>query len=153
MSESIGKKAEGKIRQWLEPKPDYLFYRIPDQVSGFIGTSMNPCDFFIYHYPKFFAMESKATEHDRFDFNQITDYQYEMLMKYSKIPGVTSYVAVLFVTYKRAFLLDIRDIDALIKSGTKSINIKKIDKWNIPYREIETIPSRKQMLDYKGELV
>ena len=29
-----------------------------------------------------------------------------------------------------------------------SLNIKKIDEWGIPYVEIQTIPSRKELLDY-----
>lgn len=152
MSESVGKRAEGKVREWLNrPEDGYLFYRIPDQTSGWIGST-NPCDFFVFRSPYFYAIESKATEHDRFDFNQITDYQFESLMKYSQVNGVKSYVIVLFVSFKRAFILDIRDIDHLINNGIKSINIKKISKWQIPYKEIQTIPSRKQMLDYTGEL-
>ena len=26
------------------------------------------------------------------------------------------------------------------------------DKWGIPYAEIQTVPSRKELLDYTGEL-
>ena len=42
---------------------------------------------------------------------------------------------------------------ALEASGHKSLNIKKIDKWTIPYKEIRTVPNnRKQLLDYIGDL-
>jgi len=35
----------------------------------------------------------------------------------------------------------------------KSLNIKKITKWPIPYKEIRTIPNnRKEFLDYEGEI-
>ena len=34
----------------------------------------------------------------------------------------------------------------------KSININKIDKWTIPYKELKTVPSRKKLLDYTGEI-
>jgi hypothetical protein len=67
----------------------------------------------------------------------------------SQIHGVYGLVIVLFTTYKRAVILDIRDI---VESGEKSINIKKIDKWSIPYVEINTVLSRKLMLDYTGKL-
>ena len=153
MSESTGKKAERKIFDWLNrPEDGYLMYRIPDQVTGWYGTSQNPCDFFVFKMPHFYAIESKCTEHDRFDFAMLTDYQHECLQKYSKIPGCFGYVIVLFATYKRAFILDIRDIDKSIASGKKSINITKIKSWKIPYREIQTIPSRKALLDYKGDI-
>lgn len=152
MSESIGKKAEAKIREWLDrPEAGYSFDRVPDPIGGYFGQR-NICDFTCFKYPDMWYIESKATEHDNFPFSMLTEIQYNGLLQKSKIAHVHGVVIVLFVTYKRAFILDIRDIDNLQKQGKKSLNIKKIDKWEIPYREIETIPSRKQMLDYTGEL-
>lgn len=82
----------------------------------------------------------------------LTQYQYDNMYEKSKIAGVKSYVAVLFATYKRAFLIDIRDIHHLREDvSVKSLNIKKIDKWPCPYLEIKTIPSRKQLLEYAHE--
>lgn len=79
----------------------------------------------------------------------LTDTQYNGMYEKSAIQGVRCYVVVLFATYKRAFLLDIRDIhEAREDRHIKSVNVKKIAKWPIPYLEIKTIPSRKQLLDY-----
>lgn len=151
MSEDLGKKAERKLKEWLDrPDDGYDFNRIPDQLSGQWG-SKNICDFTLYIEPYNHYIESKATIHDRFDFSMITDFQYESLMKKSKIKGCYGLVVVLFATYQRAFILKIQDIDKLIHEGNKSLNITKIAKWTIPYKEIETIPSRKQLLDYTGE--
>lgn len=150
--DNLGKKAETKIREWLN-KPDdgFCFDRINDSMTGFYG-SCNICDFTLYKNPYFYYIESKATESDRFDFSMITDYQRDSMMTKSKIDGVKCYVIVLFASYKRAFVLDIRDIVALKESGTKSINITKISKWKLPYREIKTIPNnRKILLDYDFE--
>ena len=152
LSEDIGKKAEHKIRQWLNrPEEGYDFNRIPDSMNGFYG-SKNICDFDLYKYPYKYYIESKATYHDRFDFNMLTDYQMENMLKKSQIENVRSLVIVLFVTYQRAFIFDIRDIYEKIEWGKKSVNITKIDKWTIPYKEIRTVPSRKQMLDYEGHI-
>ena len=153
MNDGLGKKAEQKIKEWLDrPDDGYSFDRVYDQMTGMYG-SKNICDFEFYKYPYMYYAESKATYEDRFDFAMISDYQYEGLMSKSKINGVHALVIVLFATYKRAFVLHIQDIDNLIKSGVKSLNIKKIDKWTIPYKEIQTIPnSRKQLLDYTGEI-
>lgn len=152
MSEDIGKKAEQKIRQWLNrPEEGYDFNRIPDNMNGFYG-SRNICDFDLYKNPNKYYIESKATYHDRFDFNMLTDYQMENMLKKSQIANVRSLVIVLFVTYQRAFIFDIRDIQEQIESGKKSVNITKIDNWKISYKEIRTITSRKQMLDYEGEI-
>lgn len=144
----LGKDAETKIREWLDrPEEGYCLDRIPDQMTGFYGSS-NICDFILYKQPYFYYIESKATWEDRFDFARISLNQHEGLSKKSKIPGVRGYVIILFATYKRAFILDINTIDLIEVYGKKSINIKKIDKWDFEYQEIKTVPSRKQLLDY-----
>ena len=151
MNDLLGKKAEEKIEDWLEPQPGYDFNRIPDQMSGQYG-SKNICDFDLYIYPHKYYIESKATWEDVFKFNMLTPTQYTGLLEKSKISGVYGVVIVLFATYKRAFIIDINEIDRLNTSGKKSLNIKKMDKWGIKYREIETIPNnRKQLLDYTGK--
>lgn len=149
MSESVGKKAEKKIREWLNrPEDGYSFDRLPDPMAGYLGQA-NICDFICYKYPNMYYLESKATEHDRFDFTMLTDTQREGLYKKSQIAGCYGLVIVLFVSYQRAFILDIRD---MVDSGLKSLNVNKVDKWSIPYAKIPTISSRKEMLDYSGEL-
>lgn len=169
-----GKKAEEKIKLWLDrPDEGYCFDRIPDQMTGMFGSS-NICDFDLYKYPNMYYIESKATYENRFDFAMLTNKQRDGLFLKSQIPGTYGFVIVLFASYKRAFVINIRDIAEFIpldnnfsladkskmlrKSETisqlkvKSINIKKIDKWTIPYKEIRTIPSRKEFLDYEGEI-
>ena len=125
-------------------------------MSGFYMVSRNICDFHLYKYPYEYWIESKATEQDRFSFDQLTDTQRNGLAMKSNIHGCCGIIIVLFITYKRAFVFNIKDIVEFIDSDTtklkvKSINIKKIDKWSIPYKEIQTIPSRKNLLDYTGE--
>jgi hypothetical protein len=152
----FGKVAEQRIRTWLDrPEDGYSFDRIPDQLSGYYMVSRNICDFHCYKYPYNYYIESKATIHDRLDFSQLTDVQRIGLRKKANIKGCYGIVVVLFVEYKRAFLINIKDITdntPEAKLVVKSININKIDKWEIPYWEIETIPSRKQLLEYTGDL-
>lgn len=153
MSESYGKKAEHKIKLWLDrPELGYSFDRIPDQLGGFYG-GRNICDFTCFKSPYMFYIESKETEADRFEFNKISETQYNGLLRKSKIENCFGIIIILFTTYKRSFILNIQDIDELQKQGKKSINIKKIEKWTMPYYEIPTIPSRKLMLDYEGDLL
>lgn len=152
MNDLLGKKAEEKISEWLD-KPDegYCFDRIPDQMTGFYG-SKNICDFTLFKSPYKYYIESKATWEDRFDFVNISETQHDGLLDKSKIHNVFGLIVLLFATYKRAFILDIRDIKKLEDSGKKSLNIKKLDKWGIPSIEIETIPNnRKNLLDYTGK--
>ena len=96
-----------------------------------------------------FFIESKATYENAFPFSMITEYQHDEMLKKSKINGVKSLVIVLFASYQRAFIFNIIDIEHQVQTGgPKSLNIKKIEKWTIPYVEIPTTPSRKQLLDY-----
>ena len=149
----VGKKAEAKIKEWLDiPEAGYSFDRIYEQLSGFYGSS-NICDFDCYKYPYMYYIESKATYADRFDFSMLSDVQRNGLVQKDKIEGVYGLVIVLFAEYQRAFILSATDIQRCIDENiTKSLNIKKIDKWPIKAAEIRTIPSRKQLLDYEGDL-
>lgn len=148
-----GKEAEKKIRTWLDrPEDGYSFDRIPDQMNGFYG-GRNICDFTCFKSPYMYYIESKETEKDNFAFRMITETQYNGLLEKSKIDNCFGLVIVLFTWYKRAFIFRIEDIDRYQEStGKKSLNIRKIDDWSIPYVEIDTIPSRKIMLDYSGDI-
>ena len=154
MNDKLGKEAEEKIKQWLDRKDDgYAFYRLYDIMTGFYGQ-YNISDFICYKYPEQWFIESKATWEARFSFDMITDTQYAGLMKMSGIKGIHAVVIVLFASYQRAFIVDIREIDRYkLETGKKSLNIKKIDQWDFNYSEIKTIPNnRKKLLDYTGEL-
>ena len=153
MNDDLGKQAERKIREWLDkPEDGYSFERVPDQLSGFYG-SKNICDFTCFKSPFMYYIESKATWNDRFDFSMITDTQREGLLKKSRIPFVRGIVIVLFASYKRAFMIDIRSIVKSIESRNKSFNINRLNKSQIKMSEIETIQnSRKTFLDYKGDI-
>lgn len=152
----FGKTAEQRIKTWLDrPDEGYCFDRIYDQMTGFYMISRNISDFRCYKYPYCYYIESKATIHDRFDFSQLTDVQRIGLRNKAKIKGCYGLVVVLFVEQKRAFIVNIKDITDDTPEANltvKSININKINKWEIPYWEIQTIPSRKQLLEYTGDL-
>ena len=150
---NLGKKAEKKIREWLDrPEEGLDFNRLYDRMDGWKG-SCNICDFTLFKAPYFYYIESKATRENNFPYTMITDYQYDNMLKKSYIVGVKCYVVVLFASHQRAFILNIQDIAKEKEAGRKSINITKIDKWKIPYIEIRTSPSRKELLDYDTEQI
>ena len=83
----------------------------------------------------------------------ITDTQREGLLKKSRIPFVRGIVIVLFASYKRAFMIDIRSIVKSIESGNKSVNINHLNKSSVKMSEIRTIQNnRKTYLDYEGDI-
>lgn len=154
MNDGLGKAAEAKIKKWLDrPDDGYSFDRIPDQVSGWYGSS-NICDFICFKSPYQVYIESKSTWEDRFDFSLISEVQHDGLLDKSKIQNVFGVVIILFATYKRAFWIDIREISRMETQLNKhSLNIKKVSKWPIKFNEIETVPNNRQkLLDYTGEL-
>ena len=152
-NDGLGKEAEKKIQEWLDrPEDGYSFDRLYDQMNGFYG-SKNICDFTCFRSPYYYYIESKATWEDRFSFSMISENQHSKMLEKSRISGVYALIIILFASHKRAFVFRIEDIDKLEQQGVKSLNIKKIAKWPIRYKEITTIPnSRKKHLDYEGEL-
>lgn len=149
---NLGKKAETKIREWLDrPEEGYCLDRIRDQMTGWYGSS-NICDFTLFKAPNFYYIESKSTYADNFPISMLTDYQYSNMLKKACIEGVYSIVIVLFASYKRAFAINIKTIEQLKLAGIKSFNIKKIDKWMFHYCEISTISSKKELLDYNDDI-
>ena len=153
MTQPIYKKAEDKIKQWLDrPELGYSFDRIPDQLGGLYG-GRNICDFICFKSPYMFYIESKETQQDRFNFSMISETQYKGLMAKSRIENCFGLIIALFSERQKAFIFRIQDIDSLQKSGKKSVNVTKRDKWTIPYIEVPTVPSRKALLDYTGDLV
>ena len=153
MNDGLGKQAEAKIREWLDrPEFGYDCDRIPDQMTGQYLTSRNICDFTCFKSPNFYHIESKATREDRFDFSMITDTQLNGLCNKAKISNVYGWIIVLFASHQRAFVFNATDIKQCIDAGVKSINITKIDKWPLPYKELRTAPSRKLLLDYIGDI-
>ena len=152
-NDGLGKEAEKKIQEWLDrPEDGYSFDRLYDQMNGLYG-SKNICDFTCFRSPYYYYIESKATWEDRFSFSMISENQHSRMLEKSKIHGVYALIIILFASHKRAFVLRIEDIDKLEQQGVKSLNIKKIEKWPIQYKEIKTIPNnRKKHLDYEGEL-
>lgn len=150
MSTLLGKAAEGKIREWLDhPENGHSLDRIPDQMTGFYG-SKNICDFVYYRYPNQYYIESKATEADRWDLSQLTDTQFNGLLSKSHIKGCFGVVIVLWASYQETYVFDIRDLAQLVRSGQKSLNIKKRLEWPIPYVKIPCVANtRKHLLDYE----
>ena len=153
MNDGLGKQAELKIKLWLtRPADGYSCDRVPDQMTGQYLTSRNICDFICFKSPNLYYIESKATREDRFDFSMITDTQLQGLNAKSKIANVHSWVIVVFASHRRAFVLNAADIKSCIDEGVKSLNIKKLDRWPLPYKELQTVPSRKNLWDYVGEI-
>ena len=117
---SRGKDFEAVVKKAFESVPNTSVYRIPDQQNYKVG-SKNPCDFLIYHKPKLYALECKATNKPSLPFANISEYQWTELLKMSHIPGVVAGVLCWYVNYDRTVFIPIKFLETLKQNGAKSI--------------------------------
>lgn len=115
-----GKDFERVVRESFEKVPDTTVYRLPDQQSYKVG-SKNPCDFMIYHKPILVALECKATNKPSLPFANISEYQWEQLLKMSDVSGVVAGIMCWFVNYDKTLFIPIRFLEILKQNGAKSI--------------------------------
>lgn len=90
MSLNRGKGFEAKFAEcWRKSFPKGLVYRIPDQMSGFLEVSQNPCDFFAYANGRLFMVECKSHKGNSFPINSEKVFpQYDRLKSYMGLDGV-----------------------------------------------------------------
>lgn len=117
---SRGKDFEDVVKSAFERVPNTSVYRIPDQQNYKIG-SKNPCDFFIYHKPFLYAIECKATNKPSLPFTNITEFQWESLLKMSKVDGVIAGILCWYVFNDRTIFIPIQFLETLKQNGAKSI--------------------------------
>ena len=137
MAVNRGKSFEGIVREAFEQVPDTVVYRLHDDMSGFKGVK-NPCDFLVYHKPKLYALECKATNKPSLPFANISEYQWTELLKMSQIPGVVAGVLCWYVNYDRTVFIPIKFLETLKQNGAKSIRYDADDP------HIIDIPGRKK---------
>lgn len=74
MSKNQGKGFETEIQTAFEAVTDCVAHRLKDQIGRYRGVS-NPCDFFFYHMPYFYAIECKSTKGASLSFNDIREQE------------------------------------------------------------------------------
>ncbi len=121
-----GKQFEDVIKEAFEAVSDTEVYRIPDQMSYKVG-SKNPCDFFIYHKPILCAIECKATNNPSLPFSNITEFQWESLLKMSSVSGVVAGIMCWYVNFDTTLFIPIQFLETLKQNGAKSIRFDADD--------------------------
>lgn len=140
MAANYGKKFEAKFKKdWAVSIPDSFLLRIPDQVTGYYGTSQNICDFIGYDYPKLFLLELKSIQGNTFPFTNLK--QYDKLIQYIGKKGIVCGVIIWYVDHSKVVFVSASELKRIKEDGNKSINIKMLD-GNL-YDLLE-IPSKKK---------
>lgn len=130
MRVSYGKQFESRFKQdWKKSFPDSFLLRLPDNVSGYYGTARNPCDFIGYQSGKLYLLETKSHYGNTFPFSNLT--QYDKLVGYVGLPGVTPAVIIWFIDHDKVVWVPIETVKKMKEDGKKSVNIKKLEDYNI----------------------
>lgn len=137
-----GKDFEKKFREDFLKNPKCVFiYRIPDQLSGYKGSSTNICDFIVYNDSKLYLIETKSHNGNTWPFSSFP--QYNRMVEYVGKPGIRVGVVLWLVDKDTVVYLPLNTIKEMILEGKKSFNIKDLQNEN--YRVI-LIPSKKKRI-------
>lgn len=74
MGKNQGKGFEGAIQVAFEKVTDCVVHRLKDQIGRYKNVS-NPCDFYFYHMPYFYAIECKSTQGASLSFRDIREQE------------------------------------------------------------------------------
>ena len=141
MSINQGKSFELHFKEnWLKCFPNTFFYRLPDQMNGYLTTSQNPCDFIAFVNRKLFLLECKSHDGASIPFSAIP--QYERLLKYKDLKYVVSGVIIWFKEKDRVIWVPIQTMEKLVNDGFKSIQLKILDKKTYNFIEIPATKKR-----------
>ena len=145
MAMNRGKQWEAKFKQdwattWKKAHQDHFLFRIPDQTSGYLTTSQNPCDFIGYTKGKLFLIECKSVEGNTLNFSAVR--QYERLLKYKGLEGVFPGILIWYRDHDKVIWVPIEEAEKLKLGGAKSINIKILKDPNYKVLEIPSVKKR-----------
>ena len=91
-----GKQFEKQIQSALEKVDNIYVQRLYDTMNGFKNIA-NPCDYIVYSYPNLCMLECKSCHGSSFSKMNISDYQYEMLLKACAIKGIIAGYMIWFI--------------------------------------------------------
>ena len=126
MAENLGKKFEKRFAlDWCKSFPDCFFLRLPDQQSGYFGTSRNICDFITFTGTKLFLIECKSIRKNTFPLTNFT--QYDKLKQFKHIKNVNIGVILWFIDHDAIVYVPISTYEQIRDARLKSINIKMLN--------------------------
>ena len=146
MAITRGKQFESKVKEDLLKLPNAVVERLPDQMTGYKGTSSNVADFIFFNWGKLHFIECKTTQENTFPLTNLT--QYPELLKRACKKNVRSGVILWFIKWDKIVYIPIKTIEKLKFENAKSVNIKMVG--NNDYRIID-IPSIKKRVFFDSD--
>lgn len=125
---NYGKKFEQQVKSdLLKSFPNSFVLRLPDQQSGYYGTSQNICDFILFTNKTLFLLECKSHKGNTFPLSNLT--QFGKLQQYKNVNDLKAGVIIWFIDHDKVVYVPIQNVIQMIDDGSKSINIKDSDKY------------------------
>lgn len=125
MADLLGKKFEMKFAEdFISTFKDGICERIPDQVSGYKGTSQNVCDFYCFANRLFYYIECKTTKDGTLNFSKFSQYE-RMLPRVGK-SYVRVGVIIWFYNHDKIVYVPVSECEKMKRDGKKSISLKSI---------------------------
>ena len=138
--DTTGKRFEQQFKyDWSQTFKNSFLLRLPDQQSGYFGTSRNLCDFIAFTDGTLFLIECKTIKGNTFPLKNLT--QYDKLLAKKDIKGVRAGAIIWFRDHNKVIFVPIKTFEQCYNEGLKSINVKMIGDKN--YFIID-IPSKKK---------
>lgn len=126
-------------KNWEKCFPNSFCLRLPDQQSGYFGTSQNICDFICFVNNKLFLIECKSHAGASIPFDCIPQMRH--LIKYKDIPGIISGIILFLYEKDKVLFIPASVLKDLNDLGDKSVGIR-----NLTDDRIIDIPSVKKRI-------
>ena len=120
MAVNRGKQFEDVVRKAFEKVPGVSIDRLHDQTTGFKG-SQNICDFIVYRKPYEYYIECKSVKGNILPFRNITETQWDELLKKVEIEGVIAGIICWWTQRDTTLFIPIQILEAEKLNGKKSI--------------------------------
>lgn len=124
MAPNRGKKFEQQFKKdWISAFPKSFILRLPDQQSGYFGTSKNLCDFICFTDKTLYLIECKTIKGNTFPISNLTQLEYlSSMVAEDIIPGVVIW----FYEKDKVLFIPIKEIMRMKQNKLKSVNIKML---------------------------
>lgn len=141
MAANKGKAFEAQVEAaWERTFGENSILRLPDQMSGYLTASQNPCDYIAFKKPRMYLIECKETTENTLNWKAFP--QYERLLKYVGIDGMIAGVIIWFRTKDITCFVSIKDCIKMHEEGKKSINVKDVEDPNYNILKISGVKKR-----------
>lgn len=144
MATNRGKQFEAKFQEdWKVSFPGSFCLRLPDQQSGYYGTSRNICDFICFANKTLFLIECKTIKGNTFPLGNFT--QYDKMSTVLEYPNVITGILIWYYEKDKVVFVPLETYRKMLDAGEKSINVRfLLDKYKEAGYTIIEIPSKKK---------